>query len=53
MEHSADVTDVLERMAGKRGKKRPTAGMMAGLAGHVWSFGELFNAVLNDHQSQK
>jgi hypothetical protein len=34
------------RMPGKSGKKRPTAAMMAGLAGHVWSFDELFNAVL-------
>jgi hypothetical protein len=34
------------RMAGKRGKKRPTACMMAGLAEHVWSFDELFWAVL-------
>jgi transposase-like protein/IS1 family transposase len=30
------------RMAGKRGKLRSTAAMMAGLAGHVWSFDELF-----------
>jgi len=28
------------------GKKRPTAAMMAGLAGHVWDFDELFGAVL-------
>ncbi len=35
------------RMKGKSGKKRPTAAMMAGLAGHVWSFDELFAAVLN------
>ena len=35
------------RMPGKSGKKRPTACMMAGLAGHVWSFDELFAAVLN------
>jgi hypothetical protein len=35
------------RMPGTSGKKRPTAAMMAGLAGHVWSFDELFNAVLN------
>jgi hypothetical protein len=34
------------RMAGKRGKKRPTAAMMAGLVGHVWSFDELFEEVL-------
>jgi len=34
------------RMPGKSGKKRPTAAMMAGLAGHVWSFDELFAAVL-------
>lgn len=34
------------RKADKSGKKRPTAGMMAGLAGHVWSFDELFGAVL-------
>ena len=34
------------RKPGKSGKKRPTAAMMAGLAGHVWSFDELFDAVL-------
>lgn len=28
-------------------KKRPTAAMMAGLAGHVWNFDELFAAVLS------
>jgi IS1 family transposase/transposase-like protein len=28
------------------GKKRPSAAMMAGIAGHVWSFDELFAAVL-------
>ncbi len=31
------------RMPGKSGKRRPTAAMMAGLAGHVWSFDELFD----------
>ncbi len=35
------------REKGNSGKLRPTAAMMAGLAGHVWSFDELFNAVLN------
>ena len=30
------------RKPGKSGKKRSTAAMMAGLAGHVWSFDELF-----------
>ena len=35
------------RRPGKSGKKRPTAAMMAGIAGHVWSFDELFEAVLN------
>ncbi len=34
------------RAPGNSGKKRPTAAMMAKLAGHVWSFDELFNAVL-------
>ena len=34
------------RQKGNSGKKRPTACMMAGLAGHVWSFDELFEAVL-------
>jgi len=34
------------RMPGKSGKKRATAAMMAGIAGHVWGFGELFEAVL-------
>ena len=33
------------RMPGKLGKKRPSAAMMAGLVGHVWSFDELFEAV--------
>jgi hypothetical protein len=31
---------------GDSGKKRPTAAMMAGLTGHVWTFDELFQAVL-------
>jgi IS1 family transposase len=35
------------RKPGKSGKKRPTACMMAGLAGHVWSSDELFAAVLS------
>ncbi len=35
------------RKPGKSGEKRPTAAMMAGLAGHVWSFDELFAAVLS------
>jgi transposase-like protein/IS1 family transposase len=34
------------RMPGKSGKLRSTAAMMAGLAGHVWSFDELFETVL-------
>ena len=34
------------RLPGNSGKKRPTAAMMAGIAGHVWSFNELFDAVL-------
>jgi transposase-like protein/IS1 family transposase len=34
------------RKPGKSGKKRGTACMMAGLTGHVWSFDELFEAVL-------
>jgi hypothetical protein len=33
-------------VAGKRGKKRPTAAMTAKPAGYVWSFAELFDAVL-------
>ncbi len=32
------------RMPGKQGKKRPSAAMMAGIAGHVWGFDELFDA---------
>jgi hypothetical protein len=28
------------------GKKRPTAAMMAKLAGHIWTFNELFETVL-------
>ncbi len=35
------------RMPGKSGKLRSTAAMMAGIAGHVWSFDELFEAVLS------
>ena len=35
------------RKPGTSGKKRPTAAMMAGIAGHVWSFDELFEVVLN------
>lgn len=34
------------RKPGKSGQKRGTAAMMAGLAGHVWSFDELFATVL-------
>jgi hypothetical protein len=34
------------RQPGKSGKLRSTAAMMAGIAGHVWSFDELFGAVL-------
>jgi len=34
------------RKPGNSGCKRPTAAMMAGIAGHVWSFDELFAAVL-------
>jgi IS1 family transposase/transposase-like protein len=35
------------RKPGKSGAKRGTAAMMAGLAGHVWSFDELFETVLS------
>jgi IS1 family transposase len=35
------------RKPGNSGQKRPTAAMMAGLAGHVWSFDELFETVLS------
>lgn len=34
------------RKPGKSGKRRPSAAMMAGLTGHVWSFDELFRAAL-------
>ena len=34
------------RKPGKSGQKRSTAAMMNGLAGHVWSFDELFETVL-------
>lgn len=34
------------RKPGKSGQRRPTAAMMAGLAGHVWSFDELFDAAM-------
>jgi hypothetical protein len=40
------------RKPGKSGAKRGTAAMMAGLAGHVWSFDELFEAVLNREESR-
>ncbi len=32
--------------SGRRGTQRPTAAMMAGMTGHVWSFDELFDEVL-------
>jgi hypothetical protein len=32
--------------SGRPGTKRPTAAMMAKLAGHVWSFQELFETVM-------
>lgn len=32
--------------SGKRGKKRPSAAMAAKRTGHVWSFAELFEAVM-------
>jgi hypothetical protein len=35
------------RQPGTSGKKRPTAARMAKLTGHVWSFDELFAAVLS------
>ena len=38
------------RKPGKSGQKRPTVAMMAGLAGHVWSFDELFDEVLKTHE---
>ena len=34
------------RRPGKSGKLRPTAAMMAGLTDHIWTFDELFAAVL-------
>jgi transposase-like protein/IS1 family transposase len=34
------------RRPGSAGAKRPTAAMMAKLTGHVWTFDELFNAVM-------
>ncbi len=34
------------RQKGTSGKKRPSAAMMAGLTGHVWSFDELFQEIL-------
>ncbi|HWB12405.1 MAG TPA: hypothetical protein VG826_24485 [Pirellulales bacterium] len=34
------------RKPGKSGKQRPTAAMMAGIADHIWTFDELFAAVL-------
>lgn len=35
------------RKPGKSGQKRATAAMMAKLTGHVWSFDEMFDAVLS------
>jgi hypothetical protein len=35
------------RKADNSGKKRQTAAAMAGLADHVWTFGEPFEAVLS------
>ncbi len=34
------------RKPGRTGKLRPTAAMMAGLTDHIWTFDELFDAVL-------
>jgi hypothetical protein len=42
----ADTQQITVRIPGKKGQLRPTAAMMAGIAGHVWSFDELFAAVL-------
>ncbi|HEY4308257.1 MAG TPA: hypothetical protein VGN12_02295 [Pirellulales bacterium] len=39
-------TDWVRLKPGTSGKLRSTAAMMAGLSGHVWSFGELFDRVL-------
>jgi len=33
------------KKSGRAGTKRPTAAMMAKLAGHVWSFAKLFDRV--------
>ncbi len=42
------------RKPGKPGaKRRATAAMMAGIAGHVWSFDELFEAVLETAYNEK
>ena len=38
------------RKPGKSGAKRSSAAMMAGIAGHVWSFDELFETALNPLQ---
>jgi hypothetical protein len=35
------------RKPGKTGRKRPTAAMMAGLTDQIWTFDELFDAVLS------
>ena len=43
---SAPVADRTIRKPGKSGQKRGTAAMMAGIAGHVWGFDELFKTVL-------
>ncbi len=34
------------RKPGKSGQKRPTAAMMAKVTDHLWTFNELFEAVL-------
>ncbi|HVC94137.1 MAG TPA: hypothetical protein VND64_10630 [Pirellulales bacterium] len=36
------------RKPNKSGRRRPTAAVMAGLADHTWTFGELFDAVLKN-----
>lgn len=38
---------------GTSGKKRPTAAMMAHIAGHVWSFDELLYEVLEQFHSPR
>jgi hypothetical protein len=44
--HSEESHEATVHATGNSGQTHGTAAMMAGIAGHVWSFDELFEAVL-------